>query len=203
MINEKCPHCTGGIGLQQPLYQDDRFWIVCDIHPLTEGHILIIPKEHISCIGVLNDKDFNNYKKLHSKVLDFINKEYGDAGIFEHGIVGQTVFHTHAHFLPFWRTEKEIVPERNSMRAISKLDSIKDEFKKQGKYLFIGLNKKKWLVKTNIGYPRIFRDRFANLLNATERSNWKMARNNQKLMKNFAKDIQHLEKKWNKYFKIN
>jgi len=197
---EKCAHCEGGIGLEYPLYEDDNFWIVCDAHPLIEGHILIIPKEHVSCMGALNDEFFNHYKKLYQKVLLFIKNEYGDAGIFEHGIAGQTVFHAHTHFLPFNNAIRKIVPEENSITKISTLNKIQEEFNAKGKYLFVALNNDMWLINVDIAYPGFFRDRFANLLNAKERGNWKKARDNAKLMKTFSKDISELKNKWDEFF---
>lgn len=195
-----CAHCKGGIGLEYPLYEDDKFYIVCDAHPLIEGHILIIPKEHISCMGALDNGDFKQYRALYERVLNFIQEKYGGAGIFEHGITGQTVFHAHTHFLPFDKSIEEIVPEENSVRPIPDLDELKTEFLNKGRYLFVALNDEKWLVDTKIGYPRFFRDRFANLLNATERGNWKETRDNAKLMETFAAEIQNLKNNWAEFF---
>ncbi len=37
---EQCAHCKNGIGLKYVLNSSKNFWIVCDAHPLIEGHIL-------------------------------------------------------------------------------------------------------------------------------------------------------------------
>ena len=42
------PHCDrNGFAFSHPLEETDSFLVVCDVHPLMEGHILIIPKEHL------------------------------------------------------------------------------------------------------------------------------------------------------------
>ena len=104
----------GGIGLTHPLFADDSFLIVCDVHPLIEGHILIIPKKHISCMGALDKLQFELYEKIYDKVNRFIRKKYGAVGAFEHGITGQTVFHAHTHVLPFARSIDEVIPEKKT-----------------------------------------------------------------------------------------
>jgi len=197
---DKCPHCEGGFGLQYPLYANDNFWIVCDYHPIVEGHALIIPKDHISYTGALSYELFNEYENLYKKVLSFLTETYGNAVIFEHGIVGQTVSHAHVHFLPFNKSIEDIVNEKNLLKPIDDLEEIRNIFTKEQKYLFIAINDKKWLVDPKIGVPRFFRDRISKALNVPERGDWKKAEENTRLMLEFKKDIQELINKWNSYY---
>ena len=200
---QACPHCAGGFGLKYPLFENDCFWVVCDAHPLTEGHILIIPKKHVSCMGALDGNSFAGFKELYEKVLGFLNKTYGQAGVFEHGITGQTVFHAHMHFLPFNKSAGKVVPEKESAREISNLDELQREFNKENKYLFLAIGSKKFLVDTALGSPRFFRDRFAKALSAENKGNWKKSEDNAELMKAFEKDIQALKNKWKLFFNKN
>lgn len=195
--NKLCAHCKGGFGLKHPLFVDDLFNVVCDIHPLIEGHILIIPKQHISCMAALDKTQFQRYKQLYKKVSNFLKETYGDTAIFEHGIIGQTVFHAHTHFLPFKGKISDIVPEKECIHEIQSLDEIKTE-----KYLFIEISKK-YLIDTKIGFPRFFRDRFAEALGAKERGNWKQTENNEELKKSFKKEIEVLKLKWKEFFGEN
>jgi diadenosine tetraphosphate (Ap4A) HIT family hydrolase len=129
--SRQCPHCEGGFGLQYPLHANDNFWIVCDSHPIVEGHTLIIPKNHISCTGALSYELFNEYRSLYKKVLNFLNETYGNAVIFEHGVVGQTVSHAHVHFLPFDKSIEDIVNEKNLLKPIDNLEEIRNIFSKE------------------------------------------------------------------------
>jgi len=197
---QACLHCPGGYALKNYLFVDDDFWIVCDVHPLIEGHIEVIPKKHISCMGALDDAAFDRYKELYKKVTDFLAKTYGDFGVFEHGITGQTVFHAHVHFLPFNKTVDDVVPEKELIKTISNLDELRHALKKDGKYLFFSIGDNKFLVDTKIGQPRFFRDRFADALGAGERGNWKETEKNEELMKTFDDEVKSLKNKWNKFF---
>ncbi|MDD5040257.1 MAG: HIT family protein [Patescibacteria group bacterium] len=196
-----CAHCPGGIGLEYPLYDDDLFWVVCDVHPIVRGHILMIPKEHIPAMGSLSAAAFQRYADIYQKIKFFINAVYGEAGIFEHGVTGQTVFHAHTHFLPFNHGTDEIISDNNALHKLSGFSDIRKEFAKKGKYLFFENNNQMWLVDTNVGSPRFFRDIFAGLLGAAERADWKKADGNNELIEQFNHDISVLRKDWHRYSK--
>lgn len=197
----KCARCPGGFGLKYQLYNDDLFWIVCDAHPLARGHILVIPKEHIAAMGALADDVFARYVELYKKVKLFLEDCYGPVGIFEHGVAGQTVFHAYVHFLPFVGDTEKIITDKTALRQITRLEDVRTEFIKKGKYLFFENKNQMWLVDAKLGYPRFFRDIFAGLLNAKERADWKKAEDSEGLMKEFQKDILVLTKKWNEHWK--
>lgn len=99
-FEKNCRHCFGGAQIKNAFFGSKNFWIVCDFHPLARGHIMIILKKHISCFGSLSGETFLEFENLYNKVKNFINNNYGSATVFEHGVVGQTVFHAHIHFLP-------------------------------------------------------------------------------------------------------
>ncbi len=195
-----CRHCPGGAQLIDPLFSSENFWIVCDFHPLVQGHILIIPKKHISCFGALPEKIFPEFENIYMKVKNFINHNYGSVAVFEHGIAGQTVFHAHMHFLPFNGKIGDIIIEANFIRKIDSLSQIKEEFKKQSKYLFVEVANKKYFIDIKSAYPRFFRDKFANALNVGDRADWKAAANNEKQMEIFREDINDLREKCKSYY---
>lgn len=200
---ENCVHCPGGIGLEYPLFDDNLFWVVCDAHPLIEGHILIIPKEHISCMGNLSVSAFSRYKELYNQVKKIVSENYGSVAIFEHGITGQTVFHAHTHFFPFTGSTNSIISKTNALKKIDSLDQLEKEFKLRGKYLFFENANEMWFVDTSLGYPRFFRNIFAELLDVKDRADWKATRDNSKLMAEFKKDMAELSKKWKEFIKHN
>lgn len=199
--NISCKHCPGSIYISFQLYEDSLFLIVCDYHPLVEGHILIIPKKHISCMGNLDNKSFEHYKNLYKKVKSFMKNTYGPVGVFEHGIVGQTVFHAHTHLLPFNHKTSEIIENQNNLKQINSLNDIQKEFEINKKYLFLENNDKIYLVDTSLAFPRFFRDIYSEILGAKERANWKESENNIELENEFKNDRQNLIDKWNNYYK--
>ena len=84
------------------LYEDDKVVIIMDINPVVDGHVLVIPKEHIVDYTEMPDdllahiskvaKEYGKelMRKLESKGLT-LTVNYGDS---------QVVKHYHLHLLP-------------------------------------------------------------------------------------------------------
>ncbi len=200
-IRKNCPHCNAGhVALKFVLKETENFRVVCDYNPLTEGHILIIPKAHISCVGEMDDDHFFEFKELYNHFSEFLKKEYRSIATFEHGKVGQTVFHCHVHLLPFEGNHFQIIPEGESkLSIIGKIDKLREEYRSKGKYLFLSINDKMWLVDTGLGVPRFFRDRFSKALGNPKRGNWKNIQENAEMRKELEKEINSLMEKYKKY----
>src|SRR3989339_1018966 len=197
-INKDCPHCDPkSFALTNKLEETERFWIVCDVHLLTEGHILIVPKKHISCMGNYPNEYYKEFLEHHKKISSFILKTYGSLAVFEHGKIGQTVYHSHVHYFPYIGNEYKIIPEGEKyLIPIDSLDDLKKIYQKNGRYLYFSLNNKQWCVDVSFGASRFFRDRFAVALGRSERGNWKKMHVHKELMIQAHKEIVFLEKKW-------
>jgi diadenosine tetraphosphate (Ap4A) HIT family hydrolase len=182
-IRSNCPFCDQ----QDPcwtylLEETNNFRVICEYNPLKEGHILIIPKQHIPSIGEYPDNLFAEFKILYEKVSNFILSNYGSLSTFEHGRIGQTIFHSHIHLLPFSGNVLDIIPEGKSyLKEIENLESLRGKTE----YLFFSIGNKKWLVDTTLGAPRFFRDRFAKAMGTPERSDWKVAQQDPSIKNKF------------------
>lgn len=183
-IRNHCPHCDRKCwAFDYMLKESQYFCILCDANPLIEGHVLIIPKRHVSCIGEYTPQEFAEFKKLYLLISEWIHKEYGSIATFEHGKIGQTVFHSHVHLMPFAGQPEQIIPEgTDRLKLLPSIDHLFDIFRTEGQYLFFSIGSVMWTVDTTIGAPRFFRDRFAKSFNRTERANWKETRTNSQLM---------------------
>ncbi len=192
-----CPHCDHtSFAMERPLLVTDTFFVVCDVHPLTEGHILIIPKEHIACVGAFSDKLFEEFLTLYRQASSFIKTTYGAMSSFEHGVLGQTVFHTHVHILPYHGDASAILPEGVNHIQPFRIDQLREVYQREGKYLFYSIENDSWVVDTSLGKPRFFRDRFAQALNVPERGDWKSMHVNLSLMETAANEISSVQSKW-------
>lgn len=90
------------------VYEDDKVKAIMDINPVVDGHVLVIPKEHVTDYTEMNDelichiskvaKDLGKriMTKLNSKGLT-MTVNYGDA---------QEVKHYHLHLLPDYHISK-------------------------------------------------------------------------------------------------
>lgn len=198
MTDLSCPNCDkNSFPFKNLLKETKNFRVVCDVHPLIEGHILIIPKRHLSCVGEYPEKIYQEFITLYKDISDFIKKEYGSVATFEHGKIGQTIFHSHIHLLPYSKSSETIIPEgKKLIKSIKNLDSLKNFFERDGKYLFFSIGKNLWLVDTKLGVPGFFRDRFATALGNHVRGNWKTMRKDKDIMKKAKEEIKKLEKKY-------
>lgn len=200
-IRTNCPHCDPtSQAFTYLLEETENFSIVCDAHPLEEGHILIIPKQHISCIAEYSEEVYKEFLQLYKKCSDFVKKTYGSISTFEHGKFGQTVFHSHVHLMPFTGSTIDIIPEgKEKLTKIDNLEELRTYFKRDGGYLFFSIEDSMWIVDLSLAVPRFFRDRFALALHKPERGNWKTMRANEKLMEQGQKDDLATQAKWNRY----
>lgn len=194
----ECPHCRpDSFALKHALEESENFRVICDVHPLCEGHILIIPREHFSCVGGLPPALFAEFTKLYEKVFRFLDGEYGHACAFEHGKIGQTVFHCHTHLLPSQAKLTEVIPEGTGYtEAVEHLSSLPKIFNREGRYLFLAVGEKLYVVDCSLAAPRFFRDRFARLVGNAGRGDWQIMRENRVLMDEAGKEIQRLRMKW-------
>ena len=183
-IRDHCPHCDyNGWAFKYILTKSLYFNILCDVHPLVEGHLLIIPKRHTSCAGEYTAEEWEDFKKVYQQICRWVYNKYGSVATFEHGKIGQTVFHSHVHVLPFQGEIEQIVPEgKENLQSMQKIEELIDLFQREGQYLFFSINQQKWIVDTSLGFPRFFRDRFARALGCHQRADWKATSKDPKLM---------------------
>lgn len=197
-IRANCPHCS--ITAQRYFFgleEMEDFRIFCDTHPLTEGHILLVPKEHIACVGAYTKELFTRFRKAHDKVSRFMESAYGSYAVFEHGVFGQSVYHSHVHFIPFRGGIDEIIPEgTEAYVAISDISKLKEYYQKDGGYLFVSIGKEVWVVDPKLTTPRFFRKRFAGALGREEREDWKAMHNDDMTMKQIGNENKQVQIKW-------
>lgn len=66
------------------------------------GHTLIIPKHHVECVALLTGEVLVELEDLGFRLREATRRACGvEPLIFEHGGVGQTVFHAHQQSVPY------------------------------------------------------------------------------------------------------
>lgn len=85
-----------------PVYEDEKYIVLHDIHPKSRIHMLFIPKRHIESIAHLEDSDSETISGLFFLARD-LGKKMQIPGYklqFHVGKEGgQEVMHLHLHFL--------------------------------------------------------------------------------------------------------
>ncbi|MEW6036555.1 MAG: HIT family protein [Candidatus Micrarchaeota archaeon] len=90
------------------LYEDDSMLAFMDYKPITQGHVLIIPKRHAELLTELDDNLAGEMLVLAKKVGLALKKSKlnvrGVNYILADGAeAGQEIFHVHMHIVPRYR----------------------------------------------------------------------------------------------------
>lgn len=108
------------------IYEDEIVKVILDINPVSNGHMLIIPKTHY--VNLMNIDDsvlshiMNTSKDLYKKYKDKLNMD--GLSITQNNDYGQEVKHYHLHLIPRYENDNiEFIKPTN-------LDSVEDVYKK-------------------------------------------------------------------------
>lgn len=86
------------------VYEDDKVLAFLDITQVTQGHTLIIPKEHCRNLLDMPEATASHLFSLVPKLGRALQKATGATGLNllnnSEEVAGQTVFHAHVHLLP-------------------------------------------------------------------------------------------------------
>lgn len=81
------------------IYENKNFLAFLDIKPVSHGHVLIIPKKHITWMQEVDDKTIADIFKLTKKIMLALKKSL-KCDFVQVGIVGTEVPHFHIHLIP-------------------------------------------------------------------------------------------------------
>lgn len=182
---------------EHTLLEAENFRVMCDPHPLTEGHVLISPKEHLPCVGSFPHALLKEFRQLYRECLVCMEKIYQKpVATFEHGACAQTVFHSHMHFLPFAGNLEQVIAQDEKRTDLGGMEDLKSIFERDGHYLFLSQGKTRQLIETRNPIKAFFRVRFAHALGAPEREHWHVMKNDASVMQKAHCEIENLGEKW-------
>lgn len=83
------------------IYEDDTVFSMLDINPLSDGHVLVFPKEQVDLIWNLNDETYQKLWATAKKIAKCMQEELQPLRV---GIVveGLSVPHAHIHLVPLY-----------------------------------------------------------------------------------------------------
>ncbi|GEK33484.1 HIT family protein [Kurthia sibirica] len=86
------------------VYEDDFVFAFMDVSPLSKGHTLLIPKEHVANVFDLSSETAAQLFSVAPQIANAINDAFEPAGmnlLNNNGTAAnQSVFHFHLHFIP-------------------------------------------------------------------------------------------------------
>ncbi len=112
------------------VYEDDVAIAFLDINPVSEGHLLVVPKKHVSRLTELSEEEAAEFIKRVQKIAKLVeeklSKDYNII-INQGEKAGQVIQHLHVHIIPrygkeqlfLWVTHK--LTEEEAKRVLEKL----------------------------------------------------------------------------------
>jgi len=138
MRKDDCIFCkiANGEIPSNTVYEDNDFRAFLDLSPASEGHTLVVTKEHFDDLFELGEKTGEKALLVVKKVAEAVKKATGCAGV---NIVqnngeaaGQTVRHLHFHIIPRYNDGSKLVAweqhESDPLRQAELAKKIASEF---------------------------------------------------------------------------
>lgn len=92
------------------LYEDDKIVVFMDLNPDTNGHMLVVPKKHITDFTEMDNETIvainEAAKRMHKLIMEKLNPD-GIKLVVNYGEL-QVVKHYHLHLIPFYKTKQSI-----------------------------------------------------------------------------------------------
>ena len=110
------------------IYEDPSVLGFLDIRPLTEGHALVIPKEHYVTIFEVPEELVAHIHRIVKRVavaVSEVTKADGISIIQQNGkAAGQEIFHLHVHIIPIFEGQKLMRFREISQANRERLDQV-------------------------------------------------------------------------------
>ena len=130
MVKEDCIFCKIANGQipSKTLYEDEDFRVILDLGPATEGHALILPKEHAANLFELSEELAAKALLVAQKIAVRMKNTLGCDGlnlVQNNGeAAGQTVSHFHIHVIPRYENDGQNInwvpgsPSQEELEAV-------------------------------------------------------------------------------------
>jgi ATP adenylyltransferase len=106
------------------VYDGDKCFVMMNLYPYNSGHILVIPKQHLSGFYELSEEEINEIMstvRLSMRAIESVMKPQG----FNFGAnIGKAAGagiddHIHFHVLPRWNGDTNFMPAIGEVKIIS------------------------------------------------------------------------------------
>ncbi len=106
------------------VYRSKKSFIMLNRYPYNTGHLMIIPYNHLSDIGMLSDEEMLEMMKLISFSIEVLKDNFFPAGYNVGLNLGKAAGagideHIHIHIVPRWEGDVNFMPVLNDTRVVS------------------------------------------------------------------------------------
>lgn len=135
-LKKDCIFCQiiDGEKTAHKIYEDEHFIAILDAYPATEGHALVITKNHHPELLDLPEKELKHAMRVIQKVADGVCEAVDADGFNIHQsnnpVAGQEIFHIHFHIIPRFHGDNIEFKMNKEELDSEKAKSLKDKIKK-------------------------------------------------------------------------
>lgn len=132
MKDDNCIFCkiANGEIPSGTLYEDENFRVILDLGPATQGHALILPKEHYADLFALPQETAAEAMKLAKKIAKAQKDTLKADGlnlVQNNGTAaGQTVGHFHIHLIPRYEGDGQTIGWKPGNPSDEELDAVRE-----------------------------------------------------------------------------
>ncbi|TDJ60198.1 MAG: HIT domain-containing protein [Nitrospina sp.] len=117
--SKECVFCTApkaeNDSIKKILFRGPNSYVILNIFPYANGHLMICPYRHVGCITLLNDEEFHEMSVLTKKSLGILRQEYRPDGFNTGYNIGKSAGagfeeHLHGHIVPRWNGDTNFMP---------------------------------------------------------------------------------------------
>lgn len=105
-MSDQCVFCriVSGTAASAEVAEDEATYAFMDVHPASEGHLLVVPKRHSADLLDIPAEDLAAVTASAQRIARVVVEEFGADGVNLLNCCGarawQTVFHFHLHVIP-------------------------------------------------------------------------------------------------------
>lgn len=116
---DSCTFCqiTRGEKAAEVLLESDRYICILDKFPVTDGHSLVIPRDHVERLEEIENGEMYEFlEEAHDYILNQFEPDSTNIGLNNGPEAGQTIRHLHWHIIP--RYEGDIEDPTGGVRGV-------------------------------------------------------------------------------------
>lgn len=90
------------------IYEDEQIKIIMNINPSTNGHLLVLPKEHLININDIKEEIIiHSFKIIRDKIYPLLKERLNCEGLTlaQNNDEGQEIKHYHIHLIPRYKND--------------------------------------------------------------------------------------------------
>jgi histidine triad (HIT) family protein len=107
------------------IYEDESTYAFLDIHPISEGHILVVPKKQVEFLWDLDDTTYQTLMRSVQKIARHLRATLAVPYVGVQ-VIGVDVPHAHVHLVPFttakefhYRPDTTVEPDHAALAAVA------------------------------------------------------------------------------------